>query len=72
MAAGTRLQLKFETMSGLKTWNFTYGKPGAGATNVKALAQAMINNGEIYENQPIRVTSIKEITTSETVYDLDS
>lgn len=70
MAGGTNLKLKFDTMSGSKTWTFKYAKPSAGSANVKALAQAMITNGSIYDTVPIAIREIKEVTTTENVYDL--
>lgn len=70
MASGTALRVQFETMSGVKTWKFNYAKPSIGSANVKALMQAMISNGSIFENPPIRAYTAKEITTTETEYDL--
>lgn len=72
MAAGTKLQLKFDTMSGSRTWTFNYAKSGATAASVKALGAAMIANGTILTYQPVRLTEAKTVTTSENVYDLDS
>lgn len=70
MAAGTRLEITFDTMGGSKTASFAYAKPGATETAVKALAQAIIANGSIFQNPPIRATAAKTVTTSENVYDL--
>lgn len=70
MAAGTKLQLQFETMGGLKTWSFSRANPGVTKANVQALVQSMIANGTIFENQPIRIREAKTVTTSENVYDL--
>lgn len=72
MAAGTSLKMKFDTMSGSKTWTFKYAKSGATLANIKALGAAMIANGTILENQPVRLTDARTVTTSENVYDLDS
>lgn len=72
MAAGTKLQMVFETSTGSKTWTFNYAKPGMGVTNVKALGQAMITNGSVYEAPPLLLKSAKEVTTSETEYDLNA
>lgn len=71
MAAGTSLKLQFETMAGLKTWTFNYAKPSSGLVNVKALMQAMITNGSIFENPPIKAAAAKEVTTSENIYDIE-
>lgn len=71
MAEGTSLQLKFETMSGIKTWTFKHAKPSAGRAKIKTLMSGMIENGSIYEYPPIRAYSAKEVTTTENVYDLD-
>lgn len=72
MAEGTSLRLQFETMAGLKTWTFNNAKPSAGLQNVRTLMQAMITNGSIFENPPIRAYSAKEVTTTETEYNLNS
>lgn len=70
MAEGTRLQIKFETMAGLKTWNINYAKPSMNTADVKALMNGMIQNGSIFEYPPIRAYSAKTITTSENEFDL--
>ncbi len=72
MAAGTKLQLRFDTMSGSRTWTFNYAKSGPTAVQVKALGAAMISNGSILSDQPVRLTEAKTVTTTENVYDLDS
>lgn len=72
MAEGVRLQLTFDTMAGSRTWSFNYAKPSSGLVNVKALGQAMIENGSIFTNVPTRLTAAKEVVTSENVYDIDS
>lgn len=73
MAEGTKLQLVFETNEGKNTtMTFNYGKPSAEATAVRALGQAIITNGEIFENVPVTLKSAKTITTSENVYDLSN
>ena len=70
MAAGTSLKMKFDTMSGSKTWSFSYANAGATAANIKALGAAMIANGSILTNVPVRLTEAKTVTTSEHVYDI--
>lgn len=72
MASGTRLQLTFDTMSGSRTWSFNYAKPSATAQVVKAVGQAMIDNGSIFSSPPVKLRSAKTVTTSENVYDLNS
>lgn len=70
MAAGTKLQLQFETMSGTKTWTFSNAKSNATTANVRTLAQTMITNGTLFQYQPIRVSSAKIVTTTENVLDV--
>lgn len=66
------LKMKFDTMSGSSTWSFKNAKQTATLANVRALAQAMIDNGSVYQKQPVRLTEAKVVTTTEQVYDLDS
>lgn len=70
MATGTKLQITFETMSGVKTASFANAKPGATTSAVKALAAAIIANGAIFNSVPVRATAAKTVTTSENEYDL--
>lgn len=70
MAEGTKLQMTFETAVGTRTWTFNYAKPGMTVANVKALGQAMVENGAIYETIPLILKSAKKVTTTEDVYDL--
>ena len=71
MAAGTRLELEFETSSGGKMiLTYNYAKPSAGLANVKALMNCIIANNVIFANSPVTAVSAREITTSENVYDL--
>lgn len=70
MAAGTSLKLKFDTMSGSKTWTYKYANPSATSQQVKALGQAMIDNGSIYQNVPMKLVSAIQVITEETEYDL--
>lgn len=72
MASTTKLQLVFETSSGSKTWSFNYAKTSATLANVKALGAAMIANGSIYEAPPLVFKSAKQVTTTETEYDLNA
>lgn len=70
MASGVALKMKFGTMRGTKTWTFNNAATAATTQQVKALAQAMIDNGSIYENVPVEVISAIRVTTSESEYDL--
>lgn len=70
MAAGTKLQMTFETMSGRKTVTLQYAKSDATTADVKALGASFIDNGEIFMYPPVALNAAKMITTSETVYDL--
>ena len=71
MASGTVLKLTFDTMGGSKTWTFKHARPSAGSANVKALGAAMVANGSIYNHPPTALTKAVEVTTSESVYDLE-
>lgn len=64
--AGTKLQLKFGTTSGTKTWTFNYAKSGATVEQIQALANTMIENGSIYQYPPLTKESAEIITTSVT------
>lgn len=71
MAEGTKLVLTFNCEGGKEgTFSYKYAKPAATSTQVKAAAQAMIANGEIFETRPLEIKSAKMVTTSETVFDL--
>lgn len=71
MAEGTSLKLKFDTSRGSRTFTFRNAKQSAGLNNLKNLANVMIANGEIYTYRPLAVTDIREVTTTEVVYNLD-
>ena len=72
MAAGTRLELEFETSSGGKMiLTYNYAKPSAGLANIKALMNGIITNKDIFARQPATAVSAKEVTTSENIYDLE-
>lgn len=71
MASGTVLKMTFDTLAGQKTWTFKYARPSAGSASVKALGAAMIANGTIYNHQPTNLVKALEVTTTESVYDLD-
>lgn len=67
-----KLQLKFGTMSGTKTWNFNYGSTSASADAINNLMSTMITNGSIYKYPPLTKDSAKLIQTVTTEYDLNS
>lgn len=71
MATGTVLKMTFDTMGGQKTWTFKYAKPSTTVANVKALGQAMVTNGSIYNHPPTALVKAIQVTTTESVYDLD-
>lgn len=71
MASGTVLKMTFDTLAGQKTWTFKYARPSTSVANVKALGQAMITNGSIYNHQPTALVKALEVTTTESVYDLE-
>lgn len=66
MASGTKLQLKFGTAYGEKTWTFNYAKSNASSQNVNTLMDTMITNGSIYRYPPLSKVSAKLVVTSET------
>lgn len=70
MASGVSLKMKFDTMSGSKTWSYKYADPSATVSQVKALGQAMIENGSIYQNVPMKLVSAIQVVTEENEYDL--
>lgn len=70
MASGIALKMKFDTMRGSKTWTYKYAKASATAEQVKTAAQAMIDNGSVYEAVPIKLVSAIQVVTEETAYDL--
>lgn len=72
MAAGTKLILRFGTMSGEK--NFTYNNinTSSSAAAIKAAMNTMIANGSIFRYPPMTIISAVAQVVTETVYDLDS
>ena len=73
MAECTKLVLTFETNEGkTTTMSINYAKPSAEASAVRALMNAIVTNGEIFENIPVTPKSAKTVTTSENVYDLSN
>ena len=65
-----KMQLKFGTMSGDKTWSFNYAKDSPDPENVKAAMETMIANGSIYKYPPLTIDSAKVIATSTTTLDV--
>lgn len=72
MATGVVLKLKFDTMSGSRTWNFATAKSTATLSDVRGLANTMISNASLFEYQPVRLADARIQTTTENVFDLDS
>lgn len=70
MASGVAIKMKFDTMRGSKTWTYNNAKPSATADMVKTAAQAMIDNGSVYEYVPIKLASAVKVVTEESTYDL--
>lgn len=70
MASGVAIKMKFDTMSGSRTWTYNNAKPSATAAQVKAAAQAMIDNGSVYQSVPIKLVSATQVVTEESTYDL--
>lgn len=71
MASSTKLQLKFQTAYGEKTWNFNYADEDATNADIKNLVQVMIANGSIYATPPLSISTAKIIKTTETDITLD-
>lgn len=72
MAESTTLKLKFDTMSGSRTWSFKNAKASATAEQVKNLGNVMVAAGDFFSSQPVRLVEAKIVTTTESAYDLDS
>lgn len=63
MASTSKLQMKFDTMSGTKTWNFSYADRNMEESDVQNLARVMIANGSVYANPPLRAHSATLVVT---------
>lgn len=72
MAEGVVLKMKFDTMSGSRTWSFKNAKSNASVSDIKALGNAMIQNAPFFTAQPVKLADARVVTTTENVYDLDS
>ena len=71
MAAGTKLELEFLDTNGKSLFFvFPFADPGASSTEVKALINAIIANGDIFAHIPVTAKSAKNVTTSEHEYNL--
>lgn len=69
-SSGTVLQMKFGTTAGTKTWSYKYAKPATTREQILALSSAMIANGIIYREQPLRLVSAELVTTTVTTVDV--
>ncbi len=72
MASGTSLKLKFDTMSGSKTWTFANAKASTTTQAVKTLGATMIANASLFEFQPVTLREARLVTTTEDAFDLDA
>ena len=70
MAVSAKLVLKFGTLSGVKTWNFSLADTEAEQSSVVAAMQAMINNGSIYKYPPLTADSASIQITTTTDFDV--
>ena len=70
MASGAKLQLKFGTLSGVKTWSFSYADTEVTQSDVVTAMQAMIDNGSIYQYPPLTADSAKIVITTESDFDV--
>lgn len=70
MASGIAIKLTFDTMRGSKTWTYNHAKPSATAEQVRTAAQAMIDNGSVYEYVPVRLTKALKVVTEESAYEI--
>lgn len=66
-----KLQLKFGTVDGVKTWSFAESKTSPSVQSVKNLVNTIIANGSIYKYVPLEIRSASTIITTENVYDLE-
>lgn len=71
MATNAKLQLKFGTADGVKTWSFSNAKINPSSSNVKTLVNTILANGSIYRYQPLEVRTASVVVTNETFIDLE-
>lgn len=72
MAESQTLKLKFDTMSGAKTWSFKNADSSATLEQIKTLGSTMIANASLFDYQPVKLTDARIVTVTESSYDLDS
>lgn len=73
MANVSKLVYEFATMDGeTVTMSYNYAKADVTVSAVKTLANALVNNGDIFAKVPVAAKSAKIVTTSESEYDLDA
>lgn len=70
MAAGTKLIMRFGTMSGEKNFTFNYGDAETTASTIKTLGTAIIANGSIFRFVPMTFLSAKVQVTTEHEFDI--
>lgn len=74
MATTRKLQLKFGTTYGTKTWTFSNLSssvtPSGSKAAIKTLMQTMITNGSIYKYPPLTLDSANVIETTTGSVDL--
>lgn len=69
--SGTYLELTFKDVEDNDIiFFFPYAKPSASSANVKALMQAFLDNGTIFNRVPVQSISACEITVSRSSYNL--
>lgn len=69
-SSGKKLQVKFGTPAGPKTWTINYIKNNVSQSDVRTFANAMISNGEIFQNTPLTAISAEIVQTSVTQIDI--
>lgn len=70
--AGTKLHLKFLSASGNTiTMSFGYSKEEPRKSDIVALIDVIIQNGEIFKNVPVSVKRAYTETTQQFEFDLD-
>lgn len=66
------LQAKVMTASGTKTMSWKYADPAAEyEADIKPFFQALVTNGDIFQNPPLAVQSAKFVTKTETDIQMD-
>lgn len=73
MAEGTQLVFEFADADAHSVFFvFPYGDDDASSADITAAANAIISNGSIFQNPPVRLKSVKAIISTECEYDLDA